>query len=128
MFTLGQIKAVQATVKSGADYPAYAAALTRLGLTHYVTEVSDGSSTYYGPSQEPVSGGPLYAPLAIASVPSQLLLKQALQRHQRGETDFPTFCAEAAAAGVEKWVAYLLEKEIRYIDINEDVLLREPIP
>lgn len=124
MFTLEQIKAAHAKVKSGADFPAYAKELTLLGLTHYITEVVDGSSLYFGPGQD-VSGQPVYAPIAINPKADKAALQKALTAHQQGQTDYLTFCKQAAAAGVEKWVTYLLEKEVRYIDTKEELILSE---
>ncbi|GAO43214.1 DUF1398 domain-containing protein [Flavihumibacter petaseus] len=128
MVTLEQIKAAHAKVKTGADFPAYTRQLTLLGLTHYTVEVRDGSATYFGPNQEPIHATPLYAPIDIKTPGDPARLKQALERHQKGLTDYLAFCVQAADAGVERWTTYLLEKEVRYIDTTEEVLLREPIP
>ena len=52
----------------------------------------------------------------------------ALQRNQRGESDFYTFCNEIAKAGVYKWVSELDEMTCTYFDKTEQVIIIESIP
>lgn len=48
MFTIDQIKAAHAKVKSGADFPAYIREIKSLGVTHYESYVNDGHIDYHG--------------------------------------------------------------------------------
>ncbi|MBO0322236.1 DUF1398 family protein [Muricauda sp. CAU 1633] len=48
--------------------------------------------------------------------------------HQHGQTDYPTFCKQAAEAGVEKWTTHMVEKTITYWDKKGQKLIVEPIP
>lgn len=52
----------------------------------------------------------------------------ALQRNQRGESDFYTFCNEVAKAGVYKWVIDLDKMTCAYFDKVEQVIIIESIP
>lgn len=45
-----------------------------------------------------------------------------------GQTDYLTFCKQAAEAGVEKWTTHMLELTVTYLDIHGNKLTVEPIP
>ncbi|MGV8814606.1 MAG: DUF1398 family protein [Gelidibacter sp.] len=46
----------------------------------------------------------------------------------RGQTDYPTFCQQAADASVEKWISDLMAMTVSYLDKKGNILLVEPIP
>ena len=48
MFTIEDIKAAHAKVKSGADFPNYVKELIDLGVSGYSTLVSDGNTEFRG--------------------------------------------------------------------------------
>ncbi|MDT3404233.1 DUF1398 family protein [Mucilaginibacter terrae] len=48
--------------------------------------------------------------------------------HQQGQTDFATFCQQAADAGVEKWVIDTQAMLCTYYDLQGNALVAEPIP
>lgn len=52
----------------------------------------------------------------------------ALKRNQSGESDFPTFCKEVAAAGICKWVSDLEKMTCTYYDKQENAVIEESIP
>ena len=128
MFTLQQIKAVHATVKTGADFPGYIQGLKRLGLLHYEFMVTDGSAVYFGADGYEVKREAGYAPKAIARPASTEALRQAIAAHQQGLSDFPTICKQAAGAGVEKWKVDLENMTCTYFDADGRIMLVEPIP
>lgn len=103
MFTLEQIDAAHSAVKSGADFPAYVQALARLGVAHYDVFVVDGHAEYMGTDGTMLCAEPNYPALEVPLVSDAEHFQEGLKRHQAGETDYPTFCRDAAAAGVEKW-------------------------
>lgn len=127
MFTLQQIQAEHAKMRSGADYPSYVRSIISLGVTHYDVLVADGTHIYYG-NDQPIESAPGYSPVFIASRSSQPALSHAITIHQQGQTDFPTFCKMAASAGVEKWTADLKNRTVTYLGRHNTPILMEPIP
>src|ERR1700743_3878021 len=74
MFTVQQIKAVHATVRSGADFPRYVQEIKALGLVKYEFLVKDGRTIYYGQNDYQVEAPAMYLVKTInrKSQPAQL--------------------------------------------------------
>ena len=66
MFTLEDIKAAHAKVKTGADFPNYIKTLKSLGVKKYDSFVSDGHSIFFADENHQVISGPKYEPLSVA--------------------------------------------------------------
>ncbi|HEX3934156.1 MAG TPA: DUF1398 family protein [Puia sp.] len=128
MFTLQQIKTAHAKVKSGADFPRYIQEIKQLGLLRYEFMVTDGSFVYYGEGGYRVEREGSYAPLAISRPATAAALREAIAIHQKGQTDFPTFCRQAAAAGVEKWEIDTQRMMCTYFSGDGMMMVEEPIP
>ncbi len=128
MFTANQIKEAHSKAKTGADYPRYVQTLKTMGVTHYEFLVADGSCVFYGDNGHQAEWEPKYQGLPIADVSSKESLKHAISIHQQGQTDFMTFCHQAADAGVIKWVTDLKKMVVEYLDRKGEILLSEPIP
>lgn len=128
MFTIAQIKAAHAKVKSGKDFPQYIQDLIQLGVRWYHTYVSDGHTVYFSDTGYSVVSEPMYAPLAIAEVASVKTFSERLKAHQAGQTDYPTFCNDCANAGVCKWVVDMADMTCTYFDTADTALLVEGIP
>lgn len=127
MFTLNQIQQAEQKVKTGADFPKFAQNLKTLGVKRFDVYVMNGMTIYFGSGDEPVEGPPLYENLLIEQNPNQGELKEALKIHQSGETDYQTFCRQAASAGVEKWIVDLEEMTVTYLSIDGTALETEKI-
>lgn len=127
MFTLQQLKAAHGKVKSGADFPRYVQEIKELGLLTYEFTVQDGSIVYYGAGQYQVKAGAIYEPLSINPGASAEALQYAITIHQQGQTDFLTFCRQAAEAGVNKWVVDTQELVCSYKDQAGNLVVAEPI-
>lgn len=127
MFTLEQIKATHAQVKSGANFPQYVQEMKQLGIVAYDLYVTDGHARYVG-FEQALRSEPAYPPLAVAAQGNKQALEHALTIHQHGQTDYPTFCRQAAAAGVEKWTTRTVELTCTYYDQQGQVLVIEVIP
>jgi len=127
MCTLEQIHAAHSKVKSGADFPQYVQDLISLGVKSYEVFVEDGRTMYHSSSFE-ITEGPKTDKLRIADESSAENLRQIIKVHQAGETDYPTFCAQAAEAGVEKWILDLVQMKCIYFDKAGEVLVTENIP
>lgn len=128
MFTLERIHEAFYKVKSGADFPRYVQDLKALGVLYYENFVADGTTIYVGENGHQLADAPKYPSMHINAQSSQQALKHAIAIHQKGETDYPTFCLQAAAAGVEKWTTNTKEMTVAYSDKSNTVLLVEPIP
>ncbi|MES2486802.1 MAG: DUF1398 family protein [Bacteroidota bacterium] len=127
MFTLDQIKGTHAKVKSGADFPQYVQDVKALGMISYTQFVSDGHTVYNGNEQELVAPAK-YEVLEVASTGNAPKLAADLKAHQAGQTDYPTFCRDAAAAGVEQWTVDVLRLTCTYYDKAGNSMLSEAIP
>jgi uncharacterized protein YbcV (DUF1398 family) len=128
MFTIAQIKAAHAKVKSGKDFPQYIKELIALGIRSYHTYVSDGHTDYDGDDGYSVASAPAYTPLTIAEMANVAAFSDRLKAHQAGQTDYPTFCDDCANAGVAKWVVNMADLTCTYFDIGGTALLVEGIP
>ena len=128
MFTIEQIRQAHAKVKSGADFPGYIQELKALGITSYNNYVADGKTDYFGVNNDTVAGSPKYPAIEIAASASGSALNHALKIHQAGETDYPTFCRQAASAGVERWTVDLNKMTCTYYDRSGKVMVSEQIP
>lgn len=128
MFTLNQINVVHARVKSGADFPQYVQDIKRLGVVAYDHYVTDGRNEYFGPNAFTLTSEPVGAPLTVADTGAADALTHALKIHQQGQTDYPTFCRQAAEAGVEKWTTHAHDLTCTYYDKHGRALVTETIP
>ena len=127
MFTIDQIKAAHAKVKSGADFPEYVREIIQLGVVRYTTVVTDGSTVYHGVDGIEVPSGPKYAALPLAVKTDVEQFKLDLLAHQQGKTDFPTFCSDCAKSGIEKWIVDFRAKTCTYLDGEGNIVLTENI-
>ncbi len=128
MFTLEQIKTVHSKVKTGADFPAYVQDLKKLGVKWYETFTTDVRSFFHGENGYMLSSPPVFPPIDVADIPSAKALKEALSKHQKGETDFATVRKQAIEAGVNKWITDINKLTCTYFDKAGNILLVEEIP
>jgi len=128
MFTLQQMKAAHAKVKSGEDFPAYVQELKKLGLMHYDFLVTNGQTEYYGANGLQVNGEAIYPKKVISNQSSSMAVQQIIAEHQQGKSDFLTFCQLVADAGVQKWVVDTQTMMCTYYDLNGNSMVAEPIP
>lgn len=128
MFTIEQIHAAHAKVKTGADFPHYIGELKELGLKDYTNYVADGHTIYHGANGYSQAGPAKYPEMTIAAQSSPETLKTAIREHQEGKTDYLTVCRQAAEAGVEKWTVDLVEMTCTYYDKDDTIMMVEAIP
>lgn len=128
MFTVQQIKAVHATVRTGADFPRYVREIKALGLVKYEFMVEDGRTIYFGENNYQVEAPPIYPVKTINPNPLTAQMEQNIRDHQAGKSDFPGICAQAAAAGVHHWEVNAVTMMCNYYDINGQKMIAEPIP
>ncbi len=128
MFTLEDIKAAHSKVKSGADFPRYAKDMAALGVARYDHHVSDGHTTYYGEGVYSLSSPSKWDAKSIADNSSTEALTIVLKAHQAGQTDYLTFCQQAADSGVDKWTVDMIGMTCIYYDKQGNEMLKETIP
>jgi uncharacterized protein YbcV (DUF1398 family) len=128
LFTIGQIHEAFKKVKSGSDFPQFIQDLKSIGVTHYDNYVADGRTKYYGANDFAVDGETKYPSITVNANSSAEKLRHSIFIHQQGQTDYPTFCLQAADAGVEKWTTNILQMTVTYLDKHGNKLVVEPIP
>lgn len=128
MFTIDQIKEAHSKVKSGADFPNYIQNLIILGVKGYDTFVNDGHVEYYGVNNYSVTSDEKYTALAIAPAPNKERFIELLVIHQDGQTDYLTFCNDAAQSGIARWRVDIVEMTCTYFDLEENPIVIEKIP
>jgi uncharacterized protein YbcV (DUF1398 family) len=128
MFTVEQIKAAHAKVKSGADFPSYIQEIKGLGVTHYEAYVTDGHIDYHGANHYTAKVPAKYDPLEIASISKGEDFKNELLAHQQGKTDFLTFIQMSATFGIERWAISMDKMTCTYYDKSGNEILVEKIP
>ncbi|PWS33504.1 DUF1398 domain-containing protein [Pedobacter paludis] len=129
MFSIEEIKKAESKIKTGADFPQFIADIKAMGVIRNDVYVSNGLSVYFDHDDHSEQASPEeYPNLVINEESSAEKLKHALSIHQRGETDYFTFCKQSADAGVEKWVIDLEEMTCTYLDAEGNELVKEEIP
>ena len=127
MFTLQAIKDAHSKVKSGIDFPTYVQELRVLGITKYDIYARDGHAVYFGNEGFQLQSLPTYKPLRVANISDKERFKHYLKNHQRGQTDYHTFCKDAAATGVEKWTVDMNNMTCIYYDKSNNLMVEEQI-
>ncbi len=127
MFTLEQIAQAHSRVKSGAEFPHYVQELIALGVHRYTAWLTDGHVDYEGAAQQ-LSGPAEHEAQVIASHSNDLQFQERLKLHQQGGTNYPTFCKEARAAGVQRWVVDMRAMTCSYYDTRGHAMLVEEVP
>lgn len=127
MFTIEQIKAAHAKVKSGADFPQYIRDIKALGVIYYETYVRDGYSRFTGYGGHEAQWEAKYPSITIAENADAAGLIATLKEHQQGKSDYLTFCSRAASFGVERWKVDLSRMTCTYFDRGNSEMLVEQI-
>ncbi len=128
MFKINQIKEAHSKVKSGADFPAYIKAIKKLGVVTYEVFVSDGHTNYYGLNNYKISTSKQYETLKVIDISNTEEFKSDLISHQKGKTNYLTFCNDCAKSGIEKWVVSLEKMTCIYYDKQGNEIVVESIP
>ena len=112
----------------GLSYPGYVEKLKEIGVANYEVRVKNHNRKFTSSSgQEILLSGDL--PEVVCADEFDLgAVKAALGRTQQGLTDYPTFLAEIAAAGVHNYLADLGAMKVLYMGRNGGDLYTEMIP
>lgn len=128
MFTIEQIKEAHAKVQSGADFPNYIQDLIILGVKGYDTFVNDGHVEYYGVNNYNVTADEKYPEIKVEDFANKERFIEFLVMHQDGQSDYLTFCNQAAQCGIAKWRVDIIQMTCTYFDKSENEILIEKIP
>lgn len=128
MFTVSQIKEAHSKVQSGADFPKYIQEIREFGVIAFETWVKDSHTDYFGKNHFKTSSESFYEDLEISETLNLEQFVHQLKSHQKGETDYPTFCKDCAENGVEKWIVDLEKMTCIYYDKAGNEVLTEQIP
>lgn len=128
MFTVEQIEQAHQKVKSGADFPKYIQEIKQLGVIGFETWVKDSHTEYFGTNKYQTRSKPQYDDLTIAEKSNNQKFIDYLKKHQRGETNYFTFCQHCAETGIEKWIVNLEKMTCTYFDKTGNEILVEQIP
>ena len=128
MFTVEQIELAHSKIKSGAEFPKYIQEIKEIGVTAFETWVTDSHTVYFGKDDFTIKSKPKYEELALAKNRDKEKFSQYLKIHQKGETDYFTFCKHCAETGIEKWIVDLEKMTCTYYDEAENEILVEKLP
>ncbi|TRZ46475.1 phage envelope protein [Robertkochia solimangrovi] len=128
MFTLDEITAALAKVRSGKDFPEYIREIRKIGVIAFETRVKDNQTIYYGSDHYELFSPPLHEDLHIAAESNKESFLNNLKAHQSGETDYFRFCKDCARSGIEKWVVELRQLTCTYYDSDGNAIFCESIP
>jgi uncharacterized protein YbcV (DUF1398 family) len=128
MFTVDQIKAAHSKVKNGSDCPNYMQDLIKLGIISFETFVKDSHSVYFGINDFKTESEGNYPDLEISETANKTQFISDLKSHQKGDTDYKTFCKDCAKSGIEKWVVKMDDLTCTYFDKAGNEILVEVIP
>lgn len=128
MFTVKQIELAHTKVKSGAEFPKYIQEIKEIGVTAFETWVTDSHTKYFGKNDFQTKSKPKYEEMEIAIHSNKEKFNHYLKIHQKGETDYFTFCKHCAETGIEKWIVNLDKMTCTYYDKAENEILVEIVP
>ena len=118
MFTIEQIKQAHDKVQTAADFSNYIKDLIELGVLGYDTHVKDGEVSYFGKDDFSVSTADKYPAIKIAPTANKERFIEFLVIHQDGQTDYLTFCNDAANCGIASWRVDIIEMTCTYFDAS----------
>ena len=125
MFTLEQIKQSYDKVKTEADFAIYINELIELGIKRYKTLVYDGRVVYYSDTDYEVSTVKKYDQLNIAATTNKERFIEYLVMHESGQTDYFTFCHQAAQCGIANWNTDIIAMTCTYFNTDGDAVIIE---
>lgn len=128
MFTIEEIEVAHSKIKSGAEFPKYIQEIKGIGVTAFETWVTDSHTNYFGKNGFHAKSKPKYDAMTIGDTSDKDRFSQYLKIHQKGETDYFTFCKHCAETGIEKWVVNLDKMTCTYYDKAENEILIEKVP
>ena len=128
MFTVEQIELAHLNVKTGAEFPKYIQEIKEIGVIAFETWVVDSHTKYFGKNNFTTESKSKYDALSIVTISDKDKFIHYLKIHQKGETDYYTFCKHCAETGIEKWIVDLDKMTCIYYDKLGNEILVERVP
>jgi len=128
MFTLEQIKQAYDKVQTETDFAIYIQELQQLGIKGYNTFIADGRVVYYGDTDHEASTDKKFDPLFVAASANKERFIECLVMHESGQTDYYTFCQQAAQCGIAISRIDIIEMTCTYFSNEGDTIVIEKIP
>jgi uncharacterized protein YbcV (DUF1398 family) len=128
MFTLEQIKQAYDKVQTETDFAIYIQELKKLGIKGYNTFIADGRVVYYGDTDHEASTDKKFDPLFVATSANKERFIECLVMHESGQTDYYTFCQQAAQCGIAMSRIDIIEMTCIYFSNKGDAIVIEKIP
>lgn len=128
MFTVEQIELAHSKIKSGEGFPHYIQEIKKIGVIAFETWVVDSHTKYFGQNDFTTKSNSKYDALQITNNCDKEKFISYLKIHQRGATDYFTFCKHCAETGIEKWLVELEKMTCTYFDKAGNIILIENIP
>jgi uncharacterized protein YbcV (DUF1398 family) len=127
MFTIADIEDVHDRLGAAATLPEYLRELNAMGVARSDSFLSDGHSEYFGDDGYKVVGPATHEALVVAADASRDQLREHLQRHSRGESNYVEMSNGLAASGIAKWTFDTRRMTISYYDLADNTVLVEEI-
>lgn len=128
MFTVEQIEVAHRKIKSGSEFPKYIQEIKEIGVIAFETWVTDSHTQYFGRNDFQTKSQPKYEKITIATHSDRDKFNHYLKIHQKGDTDYFTFCKHCAETGIEKWFVNLEKMTCTYFDKANKEILVEIVP
>ena len=125
-FTLASIHEAH-KLYTGPEFPKLIREFKAMGMVINIYNLESGVVYYQNKTSERLEEKGIEA-LKVSIKSDYSAAFTALKRNQTGESDFPTFCKEIAAAGICKWVSDLEKMTCTYYDKQENAVIEESIP
>lgn len=113
---------------AGQPYPYLIKNLKAVGIDNYVVKVSNHKRTYTNQNSTTLVIPGNLPEIEPAETFELEAVKTAIKRTQEGITDYPTFLAEIANAGIHTYVADLVGMKVIYQGPNSEYEFIESIP
>lgn len=127
MFSLKQIQQAHSKVLTWADFPQYIQDLISLGVRSYSIFVVDGHANYEWDNNYSLTSVAEYEDIIINTSTNKEQFLHRLQEHQQGKTNYHTFCKDAGASGITKWIVNLNNMECSYLGNDNNIVFVEKI-
>ncbi len=126
-FTLDAINKAH-SLYTGPDFPKLIREFKVMGMVTNIFNLETGVVSYINKEGEYLYGKGFAVDFNIEDRADYETALAALQRNQKGDTNFPTFCIEIAKTGIYKWISDLDKMTCSYYDKQEKIIIEEKIP
>ena len=128
MFTVEQVMAARAKIRSSDDFPIFIQEFVDLGITRFDSFPADGHSEYFGTDGFRLATKPAYPSLPVADTPDKEQFAVDLDLYQKGEMTYPIFCEQCTSSGIYKWIVEFDLMTCTYYGSRGEVVYVHSVP